>query len=628
MFILWLLASGFFIALMAPKRFLSLSFTLALSLLLLVFAIWGLWAGNSSFLTGPYLALTPLRAWFMLVLGVVATMSSWYRFGYHQHDETTTAFWLPIFLVSMVGVLTAQTVWIFMTAWEMMSITSFFLVVVHHNRPGVVKAGYIYLVMSQLSALAILSGLLLMAATVHSMNFSVWATTARDLPWNIKSWIFALLGLGFAIKSGIIPFHVWLPRAHPVAPAPVSSLMSGAMIKLGVFGVLQFLLFDLGPTSILWPIVLLTLGAVSSLLGVLYALMEHDLKRLLAYHSIENIGIIFLGLGVMALGVDWHQPNLMTLGLVASLFHTLNHAIFKSQLFLAAGAVEQHTGTLDAEHLGGLIRTMPGVAVGFLVGSMAISALPPFNGFLSEWLTFRGLLSLASRSTGLWALFGLGMALVLALTGALAGMCFVKASGVIFLGQPRKPLPHQAIPHSMTWPILSLAVLCLALGVAPAPMVHIIASLMPGMNAQAAVLLLPLKASLLALVLGTLAVVVAVLSRVWDAREVPRWNCGRTVDASMQFSSASFTKAVRTTLAVIYRPHRQLTRTGPQSQDFPEHLIYHGGTTPTWERYVYRPGYRLAWAISRYSTRIQAGSVRLYLTYLLATIGLILLFLH
>ncbi len=628
MLILWIVASGLLISLTASKRLLSLGLTLALSIIFLVLAVWGLWGGGSAFLAGPYLALTPVRAWFLLVLGVVSTMSSWYRFGYRQHDETATAFWLPLFMVSMVGVITAQTVWIFMTAWEVMAITSFFLVVAHHDRPGVVKAGYIYLVMSQVSAIAILSGLLLMASAVHSMHFGVWAADARYLPLGVKSWIFGLLGLGFAVKSGIIPFHVWLPRAHPVAPAPVSSLMSGAMIKLGVFGVVQFLLIDLGPTNVIWSVMLLVMGAVSSLLGVLYALMEHDLKRLLAYHSIENIGIIFLGLGVMALGIDWHRPFLMVVGLVASLFHTLNHAIFKSQLFLAAGAVEQHTGTLDAELLGGLIRSMPGIAVGFLMGSMAISALPPFNGFISEWVTFRGLLSIAGGSTGLWAVFGLGMAMVLALTGALAGMCFVKASGVIFLGQPRQPVSHRVIPRSMTWPILGLAVVSLALGVFPSPMVHVIASLAPALRAHAAATPLPLQATVVALALVVVAAVAALLARVWDVREAPRWNCGREVDAAMQFTSSSFTKAVRTTFAVIYRPHRNLTRLGTQSQDFPERLSYHGGTTPTWERYLYRPGYRLAWTISRYSTRMQAGSVRLYLTYLLATIGLMLLFVH
>lgn len=628
MLILWLIVSGFLAAGLTVRRPLSMIATLALSIAILGMAVVGLWGGLKGGLSGPYLDLTPLRSWFVMVLGIVATMSSWYRFGYRQHNEGSTAFWLPLFLVSMVGVMTAQTVWIFMTAWEAMAITSFFLVIAHHDRPGVIKAGYIYLVMSQLSAMAILSGFLLLASQVHSMHFAVWATAAKTLPLGIKSWIFGLLGLGFAIKSGAIPFHVWLPRAHPVAPAPVSSLMSGAMIKLGVFGIVQFLLIDLGPTSLVWPVVLLTAGALSSLLGVLYALMEHDLKRLLAYHSIENIGIIFLGLGVMALGIDWNRPSLMVIGLVAALFHTLNHAIFKSQLFLAAGAVEQHTGTLDMEHLGGLIRTIPAVAIGFLVGSMAISALPPFNGFISEWLTFRGLLSIVSHAPGLWALFALSVALVLALTGALAGMCFVKASGVIFLGQSRQPVDHGIIPKSMTWPILGLALVSLVLGIFPEPMVHIIGSLEPGLHVHAAVMMLPLRASVLALVLLVTAGALAFVSRVWEPREVPRWACGRQAAPSMQFSSSSFTKAVRTTFAMIYQPHRNLTRLGPHPRDFPERLLYKGGTTPTWERYLYRPGYRLAWTLSQLSTRIQAGPVRLYLSYLLVTIGIMLLILH
>lgn len=628
MLIVWVLVSGLIVSGFALQRTLSTSLTLVLSLAILGIAVLGLWGVWTPALSGPELALTPLRSWFVLVLGVVAAMSSWYRFGYRQHDEAATAFWLPIFLVSMLGVMTAQTVWVFMTAWEVMAITSFFLVVSHHDRPGVIKAGFIYLVMSQLSAMAILSGFLLMATQLHSMHFTVWTVEAKSLPLGMKSWIFGLLGLGFAIKSGVIPFHVWLPRAHPVAPAPVSSLMSGAMIKLGIFGIVQFLLIDLGTTSMVWPIVLLTAGAVSSLLGVLYALMEHDLKRLLAYHSIENIGIILLGLGVMDLGIDWHRPTLTVIGLVAALFHTLNHAIFKSQLFLAAGAVEQHTGTLDMEHLGGLVRTIPTVAIGFVMGSMAISALPPFNGFISEWLTFRGLLSIVSHSPALWGPFALGVALVLGLTGALAGMCFVKASGVIFLGQPRQQVKQAAVPKSMSWPILGLALASLGLGIFPGPMVRIIAGLEPGLSVHATLVLLPLHVLTLALVLVAAAAGLALLSRFWEAREVPRWACGRTAAPSMQFSSSSFTKAVRTTFAFIYQPHRNLARAGLYPRDFPARLVYRGGTTPTWERYLYRPGYRLAWTLSQYSTRIQAGPVRLYLSYLLVTIGIMLLALH
>ncbi len=615
-------------SLAASHRVFSQYLMLGLSLGLLALAIVALWDFQSIHLWSPYFQMTPLRAWFLLVVGIVSTMAAWYRVGYQQHNQVFTGFWLPWFVLAMAAVILSQTVWVFMTAWEIMAATSFLLVVSHHEEPGVIKAGYIYLVMSQISATAILAGLLLMAASLHSMDFSLWTARARFLPWGTKSGVFALLTLGFAIKSGIIPFHVWLPRAHPVAPAPVSSLMSGAMIKLGVFGIVQFLLMDLGATALVWPIVLLVLGAVSSLLGVLYALMEHDLKRLLAYHSIENVGIIFLGLGVMGVGIDLHHPQLAVVGLVAALFHTLNHALYKSQLFLAAGAVEQHTGTLDAEHLGGLIRTIPGVALGFLLGSMAISALPPFNGFVSEWLTFRGLLSLATGFRGLWAASAMGLALVLATTSALAGMCFVKASGVTFLGQPRRPVAQIPLGRSITAPILGLALISLALGVFPDPVVRVMGSIDPAASYHAVALLLPLKTTLVAVLLGIAVVALVLLARPSQVREVPRWACGGDATTAMQFSSSSMTKAIRTTFAVIYRPHRQLTRIGENSRDFPERLVYKGGTTPTWERYLYRPGYQMAWWLSKSTARIQAGPVRLYLTYLLVAVGMMLLVLH
>jgi len=569
------------------------------------------------------LALTPLGAWFLALLGIVAAMSSWYRWGYADRSRGLNA-WLPLFLLSMMTVILSGNLWVFMTAWEGMTVTSFCLVTLHPKQEGALSAGYIYLVMSQVSAMFILAGFLLIGARLGTFTFSVWAEEAARLPMPTKSLVFALLGLGFAIKSGVVPFHIWLPRAHPAAPAPVSSLMSGAMIKLGIFGLLQFVLLDLGATARVWPLMLLALGAVSSLLGVLYALMEHDLKRLLAYHSIENIGIILLGLGVMGVGIDWHLPVLVSIGFAAAMFHTLNHAIFKSQLFLAAGAVEHHAGTLDADHLGGLIRTVPGLALGFLVGAMAISALPPFNGFASEWLTFRGLLDLVAASGGMLRVVGLGLAMVLALTGALAAVCFVKATGITFLGQPRAPVARRPVSAYMTGPVLSLGLLSLLLGVGAAAVVPVIDRIDPLAAGAAAGQMAPAAPLLLAGVLVVATIGFLALSRVWDVPVVPRWSGGRVPDASMQFTGASFTKAIRTTFAVVYQPHRRLEAVGGQAPDFPARLVYTGGTRPIWERYCYQPAYRAVWWVSRVSTRLQAGPVRLYLAYLLVTVGIML----
>jgi hydrogenase-4 component B len=575
------------------------------------------------------LQFSALRAWFFLVLGIVSTMSSWYRWGYHESDRRSSI-WYPLFLISMATVIASNTVWVFMTAWESMTVTSFFLVTAHREQAGVVRSGYIYLVMSQLSAMLILSGLLAMGAALHSLNFSVWALAAHTLPWGLKTWIFVLLSTGFAIKSGVVPFHVWLPRAHPVAPAPVSSLMSGAMIKLGIFGMIQFVLLDLGPTSSSLALILLAAGAISSLLGILYALMEQDLKRLLAYSSIENIGIIFLGLGILSLGLDTHHPILIAAGLLASLWHTLNHAIIKAQLFLAAGSVQQHTGSLDADQLGGLVRTVPGLAVGFLVGSMAISGLPPLNGFVSEWIALRGLLEMTEVFHGVTALYGLGLAALLGLASALAGVGFVKAFGVIFLGQPRRVLAYQPLPPSLIQPVLTMAFLSFIFGIFPGPIEALMRPIAPSLRARFSIetLLAPTHIALVALLLLALAGGFFALTRPWQAAMVPRWSSGRIPDARMQFTGASFSKAIRTTFSVIYRPHRELTMSGLHAPDFPEQLMYRGGTQPIWERYLYRPLYRLLWQASHLSTRLQSGPVRLYLAYLLGTIGLMLALLH
>ena len=604
---------------------------------LLASSIGILGAGVAGLVRGAPLSVIPgiltasaLNFWFLGVLGIVASMSMWYRLGYPDHGRTASV-WLPVFILSMMTVIIAGNAWVFLTAWETMTVSSFFLVVTDHRKPGVLQAGYVYLVMSQMSAILILAGFVAIASRLHSFEFSAWAAHASSMPESTKNLALILLGLGFGIKSGIVPFHIWLPKAHPVAPAPISGLMSGAMIKLGIFGIMQFLLLDLGHTDRAWPLALLAAGAISSLLGVLYALMEHDLKRLLAYHSIENIGIILLGAGVMEIGIDWRQPSLVALGLAASLFHTLNHSIFKTQLFLAAGAVERHAGTLDADHLGGLIRTIPTIAVGFLGGSMAIAALPPFNGFVSEWLTFRGLLGMASNAGWLLPMYGLGLAMALGLTGALAGACFVKAFGVVFLGEPRKNVPHVSLPKSMTWPILTLGMISLLLGVFPAPLLNVLGQVYPPSRlAQTAVpggMVAPETLIVAAiLLLGTGAFAWA--SGAWGINSVRRWSCGREADPSLQLTSASFTKAIRTTFAIVYRPHRSFKQLGQHAPDFAERLVYSGGTTPIWEQRVYRPAYRWIWKVSHLSTRIQAGPVRLYLAYLLATVGLMLAIAH
>src|SRR3989344_5882219 len=318
-----------------------------------------------------------------------------------------------------------------------MSIASYFLVVYDRNDPANIKAGSLYLVMTYVGTAFIILAFLFLYKYTGSFDFSAIASGIALVPQSVKNAIFIFALIGFGIKAGIIPLHIWLPAAHPAAPSHVSALMSGVMIKTGIYMMMRLFLDILQPVPLWWGETVLVIGAVSSLLGVLYALTEHDIKRLLAYHSIENIGIILLGLGSALTFSSLGMPSLALLGIVAALFHTVNHAVFKSLLFLGAGAVINETHTRNMEEYGGLIRYMPQTAFFFLVGSMAISAIPPFNGFFSEWLTFQSLFEgIRILDTSVRWIFILAAG-VLAFTGGFAAACFVKAFGVTFLARPR-----------------------------------------------------------------------------------------------------------------------------------------------------------------------------------------------
>lgn len=605
------------------------------TVLILIGGMWGL--THSGTVTGFHLggfgfSLTLLRSWFLIILGLVASAAAWFQWGYLAHmpiaSRSWVLGWMPGFVLSMAAVIVANSVWAFAVAWEMMAMCSLALVITQRTRK-VLRAGYVYAVMSQLSGLAILGGLLLMAGATHSIWFENWAGTTVA-----SSTRLVILGcwlLGFGLKAGVVPLHVWLPKAHPVAPASVSGLMSGAMIKLGIFGLLQFVLVYLAPVPPITVPILLGLGAGSSLLGVLYALAEHDLKRLLAYHSIENIGIILLGLGVLAWGEVSHQPLWIVLGLTAALFHTLNHALFKSQLFFSAGAIEHHTGSLDLDRLGGIVHTAPALFWGFLTGAMAISALPPFNGFLSEWLTLRGLLALMHQPVETLVLGALGLAAVLALTGALAGLCFVKATGITFLGQPRAAYHPHPVPFSMLAPILLLGGLSLGLGIFPGEVLatvdRILPTVSPGLSTGLATgfqVLQPVHPTTVGLGLLALAGLMVLWVRGYRLATRPRWGCGMTVNPGMQYTAGAFASSVETAFAVLYRPVHHVARTGSLSTYFPEDIIYHGRTVPLWERYVYAPLVKGTWSVSRWLARRHTGSTRLYLLYILATVTLLL----
>ena len=384
---------------------------------------------------GAHFRVDVLSAFFLAIVDLGAATASLFAIGYGRHEPAPFRVlpFYPAFLAGMTLVVLADDAFTFLVSWEFMSLTSWALVVSHHRVRDNIQAGYIYLVMAAFGTLTLLLAFGLLAGSEGHYSFAQIRAAHPAAGFAALVLILALIGTGS--KAGLVPLHVWLPLAHPAAPSHVSALMSGVMTKVAVYGFVR-IVFDLaGEPAWWWSMVVLALGGVTAVMGVLYALMQHDLKRLLAYHTVENIGIIFIGLGLALAFKTYGMAAASALALTAGLLHVFNHSVFKSLLFFGSGAVLTATGERDMEHLGGLIHRMPQTAFVFLVGCAAISALPPLNGFVSEWLTFQAIL--LSPQLPAWGLKLLipAVGALLALSAALAAACFVKAFGVTFLGR-------------------------------------------------------------------------------------------------------------------------------------------------------------------------------------------------
>jgi hydrogenase-4 component B len=421
-----------------------------------------------------HLRLDPLAGFFLLLLGAVAAGVSVYSIGYFR-TETAARLRLiclqyHVFLAAMAFVILADDAYLFMVAWETMALASYFLVTTDHHRPAIRSAGFLYLLVAHIGAIAVLLCFGVMHAGGGDYAFDALREAELSPFWTSAAFVLAFFGFG--AKAGIVPLHVWLPEAHPAAPSPVSALMSGVMIKTAIYGMVRVSYDLLGAVRWEWGMLVLVIGAGTTLFGVLFALMQHDLKRLLAYHSVENIGIILLGLGMSMVFFGFGHPQAGTLGLIAALYHTLNHAVFKGLLFLGAGSVLHATGLRDLNAMGGLIRSMPATAFYFLVGALAISALPPLNGFVSEWLTFQAALQAPLLEHGVVRSLLPLFAATLALAGALTAMCFVKVFGVAFLGRARHQtdLPVEEASTSERLGMAWLTAGCFVLGLFPAAM--------------------------------------------------------------------------------------------------------------------------------------------------------------
>ena len=528
---------------------------------------------------GAHLRIDSLSAFFLVVVDLGAMSASLFALGYGQHEtapERVLPFY-PAFLAAMTLVVLADDAFTYLLSWEFMSLTSWAMVMAHHRVPENVRAGYVYLVMASFGTLALLLAFGLLAGPDGLYAFAQMRAAHPSAALGALALILALIGAGS--KAGLVPLHVWLPLAHPAAPSHVSALMSGVMTKVAVYGFVR-IVFDLaGGPAWWWSIVVLAFAGVTTVMGVLYALMQHDLKRLLAYHTVENIGIIFIGLG-LALAFKAHGMLFAAaLAFTAALLHVFNHSLFKSLLFFGAGAVLTATGERDMEHLGGLIHRMPQTAFVFLVGCMAISALPPLNGFVSEWLTFQAiLLSPQIPSWGLKLLVP-AVGALLALSAALAAACFVKVYGVAFLGRPRTPAAEGAteVDSFSLAAMMLLASLCLLAGILPGLFIDALAPVssaligahMPVQGGTQWLSIVPIAASrssydgllvFLFMVISGMLAAFAIHRLASDRlRRAPAWDCGYP-DASpaTQYSAMSFAQPIRRVFGtVVFRAREE-----------------------------------------------------------------------
>lgn len=603
-------------------------------------------------LTGFALRLDGLGAFFLIVIGLVGASASIYGFGYSaayegRYSLRTLGFMLNVLLLSLSLQVLADNALTFLIFWETMSLSAYWLVLTESDQPGTVRAGIWYIAMTHAGFAALVAMFFLLSGGELTTSFESMRTGSAALATLTRDAIFLLALLGFGSKAGIVPLHVWLPMAHPVAPSHVSALMSGVVIKIGIYGIVRVALDLLGGGPVWWGGVVLGVGAVSALLGVLYALMEHDLKRLLAYHSVENIGIILIGVGA---GLIFHSYGLMTLaalGFIGGLYHTINHASFKGLLFLGAGSVLHATHTRNMEEMGGLIKSMPWTAFFFLVGSAAISALPPLNGFASEWIVFQALLggfNIPTPEVALLMPVAVGM---LALTSGLAAACFVKAFGITFLALPRSHEAEHAHESllSMRIGMGILAAACLGLGLAPFAVVPTLGGVLNGLGglpdtrAAFTVNLLvrtpaafgQMSPTLVMLGLLILLALIPLLMRIFRANRNLRvsdsWGCGRVGQTPrMEYTATSFAEPLRRVFSELYRPTKEVTIDfHPDSKYFVQSIEYKTEITPLFERWLFDPFLGLMRFTARQVRKMQAGSLHLYLAYVMAILILLLL---
>ena len=579
--------------------------------------------------------INTLSAFFLMAIFAISALAALYSFHYMSDEakaRRTAAHYLffSLLVIAMALVVVADGMLPFLLSWELMTLSSFFLVIYDHEEADNRRAGYQYFVFSHIGAMFIFAAFGIIFAKTGSLGFEAAAT----LTDKTKILVFVLAFIGFGSKAGVFPLHFWLPHAHPAAPSHISAVMSGVMIKTGIFGILM-MIGMLQLDTALFGEILLFAGVISGVLGVVYALGQHDLKRLLAYHSVENIGIILIGLGIGLIGAAKGQPWMAVMGFAGGLMHVLNHALFKSLLFLGAGMVLHQTGTRTIDQLGGLFKGMRITGATFLIGSLAIAGLPPFNGFISEFLIYFGSFKGVPVDQGTFALCLLAI-IGLAVIGGLALACFTKVVGVVFQGEPRTPAAEGVKEHGWTMlaSMIVLAAACLFIGVLPGISVPLAvkATTSTGLIGSAVSLdpFLELTSNITQvalLFLSVLAVIVGVRYLLYRGKSVTRsgtWGCGYTQpQVRMQYTGSSYAGSI----IDFFKAAAPVREDHPAIEGrFPAGTHYHSHVEDVAESNSGRLIVRPVLALFNKLRWIQHGDIHLYIGYILLAIVVLLLF--
>lgn len=583
-----------------------------------------------------FLKLDPLSAFFLLPIFILSALAAVYGKEYmtaYRKEKWLGAFWFfyNLLVISMVMVCLAHNAILFLISWEVMALSSFFLVAFEYEKEDVRRASWIYMIASYLGTACLLPMFLILGSGTNVFDFDMFS---KILSPHLAGICFILALIGFGTKAGIMPFHVWLPVAHPAAPSPVSAIMSGVMIKTGIYGLVRTLTF-LGTPPMWWGWLLIIIGIASGVFGVLYALAQHDLKRLLAYHSVENIGIIIIGLGVGVVGWSANMPLVAALGFAGGLLHVVNHALFKGLLFLGAGSVLHGVHTLELDRLGGLLKKMPYTGISFLVGAVAISGLPPLNGFVSEFVIYIASFQGAMKMDVYPAMFLLGVIAGLALIGGLAAACFTKAFGIVFLGEPRTSDAANGHESSrwMTIPMMFLAAACAAIGLlgplimqAMSPVIGTVLgdSRIAGIHTAANYLLYVTAGCAVFIIL--LAAIAGLRSYLLSGRSVGTsvtWDCGYAAPtARMQYTASSFAQPVMELFQFFLRTKKHIAI--PDTY-FPSSANFESHTPDIGREHLYKPVFTGIKKFFGQMKIVQEGHIHIYVLYIVVTL-LILLF--